>query len=168
MKFLAIDCIHQTALFETKKSYVRYLSHELRTPLNSAALGLKLLINELSEHESFQDLQHYDTACDANDSVAAAVDILDRLLLFDTIHRGILQLKKQDVNVLDFLHDCVRPFVSQAREKGIEIHFTTDASSHNEGKRTVTLCAIIPPRRSKISSRCHLISPDVTVIIVIS
>lgn len=98
------------------------MSHELRTPLNSAALGLKLLIDEFGSSEDPRDADHLDTASDVSKSVSAAVEILDGLLNFDKLESGIMELHKQEVKVIEFLRDCVKPFAPQAREKGTELH----------------------------------------------
>ena len=113
----------QYSLIESKKSYVRYISHELRTPLNTAFLGLKLLTDDMKESEDPKDADRYDTLRDVNLSCKAAVDILNDLLCFDKLESGILELHKQETNVIPFVTECVAMFAAQARANDIKVHF---------------------------------------------
>ena len=102
---------------------MRYISHELRTPLNTAFLGLKLLTDDIKESEDPKDADRYDTLRDVNLSCKAAVDILNDLLCFDKLESGILELHKQETNVIPFVTECVAMFAAQARANDIKIRF---------------------------------------------
>ena len=104
---------------------MRYISHELRTPLNTAFLGLKLLTGEMKASKDTRDIERYDTLCDVNISCMAAVDILNDLLCYDKLDSGILELHKENVNVVPFLNDSVSMFFAQAREGGVTINVET-------------------------------------------
>lgn len=98
---------------------MRYISHELRTPLNTAFLGLKLLTDELKISGNPVDEARCETLGDVNLSCKAALDILNDLLCFDKLESGILDLHKQELYILPFVHNCVAMFKVQAKEIGV-------------------------------------------------
>lgn len=107
--------------------------------MNSAVLGLKLLLGELALNGDSHDAEHLETVDDVSKSVTAAVDILDGLLCFDKLENGIMELRKQEVSVIDFLNDCVKPFAPQAREKRTELRLLfakrNEEASESESRR---------------------------------
>jgi signal transduction histidine kinase len=115
------------------------MSHELRTPLNSAILGLKLLLNEVQSSRGHRDAEHVDTVTDVSKSVMAAVDILDSLLCYDKLESGMLELRKQEIKLVEFLNDCISPFAPQARECGTALRLIrelakSDADNDKSGE----------------------------------
>jgi two-component system, sensor histidine kinase len=109
-------------LIDSKKYFVRHISHELRTPLNTAFLGLRLLSNELKESKDPKDIERYETLRDVNLSCTAAVDILNDLLCYEKLQRGMLDLHKEHVTVDLLLRDCISMFSVQARDCGVDIN----------------------------------------------
>ena len=115
-----------TLLLDSKKSYVRYISHELRTPLNTTFLGMRLLIKEFQMNDDPHYKEHLETLIDMSLSCTAALDILNDLLCFEKLESGILDLHKQEVLVMPFLHDCINMFSVQAREGAITMSIDTE------------------------------------------
>jgi signal transduction histidine kinase len=115
---------------------VRYISHELRTPLNTAFLGLKLLTDDMAISDDPKDAERYDTLRDVNLSCKAALDILNDLLCFDKLESGILELHKQDKEVLPFVADCLAMFAAQAREGKIKMTVTNSGCSSDEALKS--------------------------------
>ena len=70
-----------------------------------------------------RDVERYDTLRDVNLSCKAALDILNDLLCFDKLESGILELHKQDTNIVPFITDCIAMFAAQARENDIKVTF---------------------------------------------
>jgi signal transduction histidine kinase len=116
---------------------VRYISHELRTPLNAAFLGLKLLTDDMAISEDPKDAERYDTLRDVNLSCNAALDILNDLLCFDKLESGILELHKQDKEVLPFVADCLAMFAAQARESKIKMNVINSGCSSEEAQKSL-------------------------------
>ena len=50
------------------------------------------------------------------------MDILNDLLTFEKIQAGIMEVHKNDVNVMAFVQDCCGIFKAQARAKDIALH----------------------------------------------
>ncbi len=127
-------------MIDTKQAYVRFISHELRTPLNIVYLGLKLSTSQIPvdttdpiEKERLQTLEEIDCA------TGAALDILNELLLYDKLQKGMLELNRQSVYIKETLASCIKMFAVHLREKSIsmrvdyEDHITNihDANNHD-------------------------------------
>ena len=54
--------------------------------------------------------------------LTTSVDILNDLLTFEKIQSGIMEVHKNDVNVMAFVQDCCGIFKAQARAKDITMH----------------------------------------------
>lgn len=84
-----------------------------------------------------RDRLRFETLTDMSLSCTAALDILNDLLCFEKLESGILDLHKQEVHVMPFLHDCVNMFAVQAKECDVTMTVYTDfdrtecASHHN-------------------------------------
>ena len=73
-----------------------------------------------------RDIERYDTLCDVNMSCMVAVDILNDLLCYEKLDSGILELHKEDVAILPFLHNCMSMFSAQARECDVKMTVITE------------------------------------------
>lgn len=113
-------------IIETRKAYVRYISHELRNPLNTVFMGLKLLSDQvgsnINEEKSFDEI--YDSIRDTTLACNVALDILNDLLLFDKLESGIMELRTQEVNVIELVEACVSMHQSAMRSKDIKSKLT--------------------------------------------
>jgi signal transduction histidine kinase/CheY-like chemotaxis protein len=103
-------------------------------------LGLKYSTDQIPlntsdpiEKDRLQTLSETSMACEA------ALNILNELLLYDKIEKGILELNKENIPVLDLINTSARMFSIMLREKTIRL--TVDTSVHqtllsitNEGK----------------------------------
>jgi signal transduction histidine kinase len=116
-------------LLDSKKSYVRYISHELRTPLNTTFLGMRLLSKDFNLSDDPRDRVRFETLTDMSLSCTAALDILNDLLCFEKLESGILDLHKQEVQVMPFLQDCMNMFAVQAKEGAVTMSVDTEFNS---------------------------------------
>jgi signal transduction histidine kinase len=108
---------------------VRYISHELRTPLNTTFLGMRLLSKDFNLSDDPRDRVRFETLTDMSLSCTAALDILNDLLCFEKLESGILDLHKQEVQVMPFLQDCVNMFAVQAKECAVTMSVDTEFDS---------------------------------------
>lgn len=90
---------------------MRYVSHELRTPLNVAFLGLKILYDELKP-TGLPDLL-LATLVDTQESCLVALDILNDMLLYDSISNGVMMLQKRSFDPVSFISRTLTPFRAQ-------------------------------------------------------
>ena len=91
------------------------MSHEIRTPLNIVVVGLSLLRNELEG--GIVDPNARDavlkTVSEISESCDVAVTILGDLLTLDKLETDALRLDLEDICVISFLNETVRPFKVQ-------------------------------------------------------
>jgi signal transduction histidine kinase len=103
------------------------MTHELLTPLNSASLGMRL-IAALADSGDYSSL--HETIADVNKSLTSAVELLENLSCYDRVENHLLELhKEENVPVIDLLEECIWPFSPQAAELGVELDFSTIAST---------------------------------------
>lgn len=91
---------------------MRYISHELRTPLNIAFLGLKILHDELKRLNLSVLLT---TLKDTQESCMVALEILNDMLLYDTISSGVLVMQKKVIDPIAFFTRAIKPFRTEVR-----------------------------------------------------
>lgn len=89
---------------------MRYISHELRTPLNIAFLGLKLLYDDLKQLGLPNLLRNLR---DTQESCLVALDILNDILLYDSISSGMIVVQKISLDPVDFILRALKPFRGQ-------------------------------------------------------
>ena len=101
-----------------KSRFLSHVSHELRTPLN-AIVGFAQLL-ESDPHTPLNEEQR-----DCVERILGAGwllrELIDDVLDLSRIETGRLELKPEDVNVLDLLRECQEAIAAQASEKGVEI-----------------------------------------------
>lgn len=103
---------------QAKSRFLSHVSHELRTPLN-AIVGFAQLL------ESDPDAPLNGEQRDCVERILGAGwllrELIDDVLDLSRIETGRLELKPEDVNVLDLLRECQEAIAAQAAEKGVEI-----------------------------------------------
>ncbi|WP_440056322.1 ATP-binding protein (plasmid) [Pseudoalteromonas sp. T1lg65] len=99
----------------TKSDFLSMMSHELRTPMNGIIGALDLLtLSDLSD----EDQELIETASiSANNLVAILNEILD----LAKVEQGKMELESYLFNPSNMLHNIVKTFEAQAREKGIKL-----------------------------------------------
>jgi len=89
-----------------KQMFVRYISHEIRTPLNTVSIGIELVMEQLRDGHSLQEIMGLIE--DVKVSGETAGDILNSLLDYDKIESGIFQLERERVYVLKLVNEAMR------------------------------------------------------------
>ncbi len=110
---------------ELKTAFLRNMSHEFRTPLN-AIIGFSELINEkLSAKETAEFANIIKSS--GNHLLTIVEDLFDITL----IESGELKILKEEVQLLDLLHDVQKIFINEQQKTN---------------KNTIKLNLIIPPQ----------------------
>lgn len=112
------------AAAEERQAFIRYISHELRTPLNAVFLGMTFVRDELlgMSPDVKEHVGHMiETVGDINSCCEAAITILDDLLTFDKMEEGKMTLDFEEIAILDYVTESVRPFRVEARKKNVQI-----------------------------------------------
>jgi len=86
--------------------FVRYISHEIRTPLNTVSIGIELVMEQLRDGHSLEEIMGL--LEDVKVSGETAGDILNSLLDYDKIESGIFQLERERVYVLKLVNEAMR------------------------------------------------------------
>jgi signal transduction histidine kinase len=120
-------------VFNAKKQYVRYISNELRTPINAAFLGLQLVSDDLKNSDVPRDRRRHDDLSDVQVSCSVALGILDDMVTFEKLESGILELHKQDVDVVSFLSECVGTFSAQSRAARVTLSLLKEEAGMGSG-----------------------------------
>ena len=143
--FMNRNAIEKELVINTKRLFVRFISHEIRTPLNTVHLGLKLLIDEMSNflvammelkddriNERLNDWISLIT--DIEDSSDTAIVVLNDLINYDKIVMGSLNIEIDEVYLWEVISSNVKPFFVQARQANVSlvlkmVPFTSDATA---------------------------------------
>jgi signal transduction histidine kinase len=100
------------------------MSHELRTPLNSASLGVKIILDGLEDMRAAgtaEASELLDTAQDIKNCIDCGVELVESLQNLDKLENDLLFLHSGDHHVIPFVEECVRPFVLEAEQRGINL-----------------------------------------------
>ena len=92
--------------------FLRYISHEIRTPLNIVHIGLELLWKDLSDPR-ISPAEHRKTVEEIRASIATAQDVLNCMLMYDTMENQMLVLECTDTTPLPLVKSCLAPFEIQ-------------------------------------------------------
>jgi PAS domain S-box-containing protein len=112
-----------------KSKFLANMSHDLRTPLN-AILGFSDIMREQMLGPIGED-KYLEYSNDIHTSASYLLELVNDLLDISTIEAGKKLLTKEDLNVGDLIHDCVRTFVGKAYSKDVELVTTVPASLPN-------------------------------------
>ena len=117
------DALAQSrAADNAKNAFLGAVSHELRTPLNGV-LGLTQLLLE-----SRLDADQRDLAMTIDTSGRYLLRVLNDVLEYARLGRGQVQLKREVVDLAEFVHDVVDQHLDEARLKGLMVHLDVDMS----------------------------------------
>jgi PAS domain S-box-containing protein len=115
------DISQAKQLEEQKKRFIADAAHELRTPIANMKVRLHLLRRQPNKFE-----ENIDIAQKAADWMQRLVDNLFDLARFE---RGVIELKREVVNLQQFVRDVVRFQEPEAERLGIEFSYTMPGDS---------------------------------------
>ncbi len=99
-KILLID--HLIATLETKTTFFSAMSHDLRTPLNAIIGFSELLLEDMNEQLSEEQL---DFLRDINESAENLLELIIFILDYSEIEAGIFKINKVKFNIMPIIND---------------------------------------------------------------
>ena len=109
------------AINASKDKFFSIISHDLRSPLSAVLTGLRMLTdskNDLSGDEQ-QEIIH-----DARDTTERLYALLENLLAWARIQRGVMELTPRPLDMRPLLEQNARLFAANAAQKRIAIRQT--------------------------------------------
>lgn len=111
---------------QEKNEFLGIAAHDLKNPLMGMR-GLISLLDLASDELTTTDVQ--ETAQILQRSVERMVTIVNNLLDINAIETGNMRLNVKPLNLTDIAADTVKDYILRAEEKGITLHFMTEAES---------------------------------------
>ena len=111
---------------ESFTKYLSFLSHDIRGGLNGVLLMVEVLKRELSNEPKFSE-----SVADLDAmrrSMLDTVATMDRFLSAERLRRGKMPVTLAPVHLPSLLHDVIKTFSYQAKERGL--HLQVDAPEH--------------------------------------
>lgn len=81
------------------------MSHELRTPINSVMIGIDILCKELRSLKN--NIEISEILNDMKRSCRISIDLLNDMMQFDKLDKGILFLERVHVSASDLLRETI-------------------------------------------------------------
>ncbi len=103
---------------ETKDKFFSIIAHDLKGPIGNINNGLEILDeDELDEDTKKELLKH------VKNSAKSTYDLLDNLLNWALIQKGLLTLNPKNCKLNQIIHECIQLLNGLAKEKKIEIKY---------------------------------------------
>ncbi len=102
-----------------KSQFIATMSHEFRTPLNAILGFSEMLRGEYFGPIGADSYRNY--AQDIHDSGQHLLKLVNEILDIAAIEAGKGTLRKEDVDIADVLHDCIRNVKQSASDRDIEL-----------------------------------------------
>jgi PAS domain S-box-containing protein len=115
--FVLWDVTEEMRFEEARRSFIGMLSHQLKTPLTSISMSISLLVERFRGHDAESD----DLLSMAKADCASLSQLVSDLIDASRDAATSLTLAPRRTDVLRLLRHSVKPFLGQARERGIEL-----------------------------------------------
>jgi len=116
---------HLIAINEEKNNLIKILAHDLRAPINHVqGLAQVILLSAESLNEEEKKMMHQimDASIRLNKMIANLLDI-------DAIENDRVKMVIDQVNIYSIIHDIVKSFQKQAKQKAITFHFSVNTDN---------------------------------------
>lgn len=101
-----------------KDKFFSIIAHDLRGPLG-AFMGLTEMM--VDDSQCFTSEQHKELTLDLSHSARNIYNLLENLLEWSKMQRGLTVFKPQMLNLKDLVNDCTKIVIESARNKTVEI-----------------------------------------------
>ncbi len=117
---LSLDNLNKklTFLDEKKNEFLSFATHQLRSPLTSIKWGL----------DSLKTKYDTETVSHLKKTTDDLIDTVNDLLDISKIEQGGMVIKKEEVELLDFIGSIVEEFKMSAEKKGLDLSFEFENS----------------------------------------
>jgi two-component system, sensor histidine kinase len=105
----------------TKDKFFSIIAHDLRSPFNLFLGYTEVMVDEL-ENMSLREIQGL--AINMKKSANNLYDLLENLLQWSQIQRGIFGFEPETFQIKTLIDDCIEPIIETANKKGVEISST--------------------------------------------
>ena len=102
-----------------KRAMVRHIGHEIRNPLNTIQGSLEVLKHELKPFQSLLPPDVFEIVTTCTESCGLVRETISDLVSFEKIAAGMYTLELSLIPVLQYMDNCSRPFVVEARAKDV-------------------------------------------------
>ncbi|MFT4060997.1 MAG: HAMP domain-containing sensor histidine kinase [Edaphocola sp.] len=119
MAYVVFVILKQKRLSEVQKDFVNNMTHEFKTPLTTIQLSAEVLRNPEIANKP-QRLLNYATIID-KEAAQLALQV-ERVLQMAHAEKGEIQLKLQNINCQEMLHEVANGFEHQLLKKGALLH----------------------------------------------
>ncbi|GAK51794.1 response regulator receiver sensor signal transduction histidine kinase [Candidatus Moduliflexus flocculans] len=109
------------ALNASKDKFFSIISHDLRSPLSAVITGLRMLTDSKNE---LSDSEQHEIICDARDTTERLYALLENLLTWSRLQRGLIEFAPRPLDVRPLLEQNVKLFAATAAQKQIAIRQT--------------------------------------------
>jgi signal transduction histidine kinase len=92
---------------------------------------VQVLLDDFKNRTDLAGIEAFETLSDINSSCICAVNILNDLLCYEKLNTGLLELKREEETVKQYLDKCVSVFATQARGSGVTLTFD-DGLHHDD------------------------------------
>ncbi len=101
-----------------KSNFVSMVSHELRTPLAITKEGIRLLLDKVPGKIN---KKQQEILVAANTHIDRLTRIINNLLDISRIEAGKVDLKRDQVNIIELVRGTARTFEPQIKDKGLQL-----------------------------------------------
>ena len=107
----------------SKLAMIRYICDKMKNPSNIIAASVEALLLELETIRDNINPELFEIIVTCRESCTVSREIVSDLMSFEKLTAGAYQVECSPVAVLSFVLEVARPFVLNARAKGIDLKF---------------------------------------------
>ncbi len=115
------DLTEEAAAKQNQFKFLSMVAHQLRQPFSVLRMGLENILDSKEKEERFESGQ-IELLGDLHKVVLESLDVINDLLNLSRLERGMVELKMEDVDVLQVAGEVAEEFKGLTVGKNVEIH----------------------------------------------